>query len=192
MLQRILWGRDWQYRIRKDAGDLRISDFDQFPVWEFCLDEEGRRGQTECTVRPSRRVSPIELPEFDGGIRAALTFGCGKSCVGIVWQTGTGEAENATVDILLPQVARELTRVKLPRYSQIVDDSSWRVGFVLAAQAYLPDAEVRALIPVVYSMFGMTRHEFWPITVRPRVAVQHWPASWTFRGWKRVSGETFE
>jgi hypothetical protein len=38
--------------IRKQLGDIRLSDLHEFPIWEFALDEEGREGQDEETVRP--------------------------------------------------------------------------------------------------------------------------------------------
>jgi len=39
-------------KIRKQIYDLTLADLRQFPIWEFCLDEEGEEDQDECTVRP--------------------------------------------------------------------------------------------------------------------------------------------
>jgi hypothetical protein len=39
-------------RIRKQCYELTAEDFERFPCWEFALDEEGRAGQDEATVRP--------------------------------------------------------------------------------------------------------------------------------------------
>ena len=39
-------------RVRKQIYKLEHSDLDRFPAWEFALDEEGRAGQDEATVRP--------------------------------------------------------------------------------------------------------------------------------------------
>jgi hypothetical protein len=38
--------------IRKQVSDLVPSDLEEFPIWEFALDEEGEAGQDEETVRP--------------------------------------------------------------------------------------------------------------------------------------------
>jgi hypothetical protein len=37
--------------IRKQSYDLRPGDFEQFPIWEHALDEEGEAGQDEATVK---------------------------------------------------------------------------------------------------------------------------------------------
>jgi len=39
-------------RIRKPASELTVQDLEDYPVWEFALDEEGEEGQDESTVRP--------------------------------------------------------------------------------------------------------------------------------------------
>ena len=39
-------------KIRKQVYKLSLSDFKEFPVWEFALDEEGEEGQDEATVKP--------------------------------------------------------------------------------------------------------------------------------------------
>jgi len=39
-------------RIRKQCYELTAQDFERFPSWEYALDEEGRPGQDEATVRP--------------------------------------------------------------------------------------------------------------------------------------------
>jgi hypothetical protein len=38
--------------MRKQVYDLSADDLLRFPVWEFALDEEGKEGQDEATVRP--------------------------------------------------------------------------------------------------------------------------------------------
>lgn len=46
--------------VRRQVYDLSIPDLQNFPVWEFALDEEGVAGQDEATVRPYliRPVNP--------------------------------------------------------------------------------------------------------------------------------------
>ena len=49
-----------QNRLRRQVNDLSIANLQDFPVWEFALDEEGVAGQDETTVRPylKRPVDP--------------------------------------------------------------------------------------------------------------------------------------
>jgi hypothetical protein len=46
--------RDGNVKIRKQIDDLTLGDLQEFPIWEYCLDEECEEGQDECTVRPFR------------------------------------------------------------------------------------------------------------------------------------------
>ena len=43
--------------IRKQVGDLRPHDLEQFPIWEHAIDEEGEPGQDEETVKPRPDLS---------------------------------------------------------------------------------------------------------------------------------------
>ncbi|GLS95305.1 hypothetical protein GCM10007918_25970 [Piscinibacter gummiphilus] len=43
---------------RKQVQDLHAADLDASPCWEYASDEEGRKGQDECTVRP------LDLPSL--------------------------------------------------------------------------------------------------------------------------------
>lgn len=55
--------------IRKLVYELTPSDLQQFPVWEFALDEEGEEGQDEATVRPL----PDQEVAYNGDV-ARATF----------------------------------------------------------------------------------------------------------------------
>ena len=44
---------------RKQVYLLSAEDFKSYPIWEFCLDEEGMEGQDEATVKPSE---DLEVP----------------------------------------------------------------------------------------------------------------------------------
>ncbi len=39
-------------RVRKQVEEIRADDFEAHPCWEYASDEEDRKGQNECTVRP--------------------------------------------------------------------------------------------------------------------------------------------
>ena len=59
-------------RIRKACNELLLSDFEAYPFWEFAMDEEGRRGQDETTVRPLPHVRSPD--EADGPVFALAAF----------------------------------------------------------------------------------------------------------------------
>jgi hypothetical protein len=44
---------------RRQVYDLTLVDMKRSPVWEFALDEEGKEGQDEATVRPYRFAPPL-------------------------------------------------------------------------------------------------------------------------------------
>lgn len=50
-------------RIRKQVYELTLSDLEQYPVWEFALDEGGEAGQDEATVRPFEHEPPLDPNE---------------------------------------------------------------------------------------------------------------------------------
>lgn len=47
-------------RLRKQIYDLKLEDLEKYPVWEFALDEEGKHGQDEATVRPFVEEPPVD------------------------------------------------------------------------------------------------------------------------------------
>ena len=47
-------------KIRKQVYDLKPRDLDEYPGWEFALDEEGEAGQDEATVRPIMQGGPVD------------------------------------------------------------------------------------------------------------------------------------
>ncbi len=78
-----------QMRIRKQVYDLKISDIEQCPVWEFALDEEGIEGQDEATVRP--RPDLKEITEFTGQlvVRAEFISADGTAFIGYITPSDT-------------------------------------------------------------------------------------------------------
>jgi hypothetical protein len=59
---------------RKQVYALTIADFERFAVWEFALDEEGRAGQDEATVRPREFDDPRDPAEGNFVVRARFTL----------------------------------------------------------------------------------------------------------------------
>ena len=81
-------------RVRKPCSDLTAQDFERFPCWEFALDEEGRPGQDEATVRPVaiRRGSKSAGEQIVLGI---FSFPNGRVRLGLL-TVGAGLDVNAT------------------------------------------------------------------------------------------------
>ena len=59
-------------RIRKQCYELTAQDFELSPCWEFALDEEGKAGQDEATVRPATR--PRSLTNASGSVFVLAIF----------------------------------------------------------------------------------------------------------------------
>jgi len=50
-------------KIRKQVYELSPADLEKYPVWEFCLDEEGEEGQDEATVKPREDLKIVDPGE---------------------------------------------------------------------------------------------------------------------------------
>jgi hypothetical protein len=62
---------------RKPVGKLKIADFRDFPVWEYAIDEEGKRGQDETWVRPVNRQF-IRKEVYSQIVAASFTTATGR------------------------------------------------------------------------------------------------------------------
>jgi hypothetical protein len=71
-----------QMRIRKQVYELTPEDLRESPVWEFCLDEEGKDGQDEATVRPYRAHGPLDPRDGMFIVRAAFALADGSRASG--------------------------------------------------------------------------------------------------------------
>jgi hypothetical protein len=69
-------------RIRKQVYELTVEDFDQHPVWEYALDEEGEEGQDEATVRPHSVAGPVDPADGMVIVKARFTLADGTSMPG--------------------------------------------------------------------------------------------------------------
>jgi hypothetical protein len=73
-------------RTRKPVSRLTLSDLRSFPVWEFCIDEEGVEGQDETWIRPLAR-STIPRKGWSLPVAANFTFKDGSNFKGFVVTT---------------------------------------------------------------------------------------------------------
>ena len=56
---------------RKPIDQITVADLVDFPIWEFCLDEEGVEGMDETWVRP---LAAAEVPDGAYSLSVATTF----------------------------------------------------------------------------------------------------------------------
>jgi len=183
-----LFGKNSSKRIRKDAGDLRAEDFEQFPAWEFCLDEEGVKGQTECTMRPLLHKGPLRWPDFDGMVAADMVAANGQKFLGLVAPTEEfDDPWRYGPEIMLPELVGQ--RVSHPLLEQgwnpMLMGHRPRIGFHIPAEK---EENISTLISLAYQALGTTAQGLWPITVTPRVVIADIPPSWQFDGWLRGRG----
>jgi hypothetical protein len=152
-------------RIRKDAGELQLADFEKFSAWEFCHDEESVEGQTESTMRPLRGVKRVEWPSFDGLVSVDMIASGGKRFVGFVQPGETLDHPwSCSPEIVLAaQVGTIVSHALLETYNQMLRSHSARIGLYVPGMS---PADVRSLVPVAYQAIDIRPEELWPITVR--------------------------
>jgi hypothetical protein len=77
-------------QLRKQVGDLTPSDLEQYPTWEFALDEGGEEGQDEETVRPRPEVEFADPGEGLFIVRAEFAAADGTSPERLIARRDTG------------------------------------------------------------------------------------------------------
>jgi len=77
---------------RKPIDQITVADLVDFPIWEFCLDEEGVEGMDETWVRP---LAAAEVPNGAYSLSVAAEFetASGLRVNGLVGVTTAGEVE---------------------------------------------------------------------------------------------------
>jgi hypothetical protein len=92
-------------KIRKQVNDLLITDFEQYPVWEFALDEEGEEGQDEATVRPYSVKGALDPSEGMFVVRARFVLADGTQLQGYLTPPVQGDSSLGTLQpiIVTPQ-----------------------------------------------------------------------------------------
>jgi hypothetical protein len=69
-------------KIRKQVYELTLDDVNEFPIWEFALDEEGEEGQDEATVRPCEVLASLDPANGMFIVRAMFTLADGSKMQG--------------------------------------------------------------------------------------------------------------
>jgi hypothetical protein len=78
---------------RKPVSKLKITDFRDFPVWEYAIDEEGKPGQDETWVRPVNHQL-VRKGVYSQIVAASFTTASGRSLRGfMIVNTAEGKIE---------------------------------------------------------------------------------------------------
>lgn len=77
-------------QIRKQVDELRTEDFEAYSCWEYAADEEGRKGQDECTVRPLD-PSLVQSNSTQTFVQAVFFFPGGRVRLGMVTLNAGGD-----------------------------------------------------------------------------------------------------
>ena len=90
-------------KIRKQVYDLTLQNFEQYPIWEFALDEEGEEGQDEATVRPFESQTQNDLPFGIFVTKATFTLSDGTEARGFIYPP-SGKDEENDLGIIQPNI----------------------------------------------------------------------------------------
>ncbi|MBY0114355.1 MAG: hypothetical protein K2Y21_16195 [Phycisphaerales bacterium] len=184
---RQLFGFGAKKRIRKYCPDITPEEWNAYPAWEFCIDEEGVPGQDEATMRPLVGAKRVQFPQFGGVVATDFRSACGKTYFGFV-EPGDGLDDGWKADptIVLPAPARvETGNSKLDAYNQIVSNGHNQIRFYVPA---MQDDVCRPYMDVAYRILETSADQMWPLRITPRIAIGGYPESWEIDGWLRYRG----
>jgi hypothetical protein len=88
-------------RARKQVYELTLGDLNEFPIWEFRLDEEGAEGQDEATVRPYTASGPLDPAERMFVVRAVFTLADGARMRGYLTPPVRGDERIGTLQPII-------------------------------------------------------------------------------------------
>ena len=77
---------------RKPIDQITVPDLVEFPIWEFCLDEEGVEGMDETWVRPLAAAA-VPNGAYSLSVAAEFETASGLRVNGLVGVTTAGEVE---------------------------------------------------------------------------------------------------
>jgi hypothetical protein len=155
--------------IRKDAGELTPADYARFPVWEFALDEEGIKGQNECTVRP---VHPVAWPDvYDYIVGATATF-------------ASGRIQPAAFATTFLDVEEKTNPQSLSQW--LLLSNGKQINLDLPPEGFVPNGETRRAMDSAYADLRAKAEEVFPLTLQPLVVVPGLPTTWKLPGFKTL------
>jgi hypothetical protein len=77
---------------RRPIDQITVADLVDFPIWEFCLDEEGVEGMDETWVRPLAAAA-VPNGAYSLSVAAEFETASGLRVNGLVGVTTAGEVE---------------------------------------------------------------------------------------------------
>lgn len=87
--------------MRKQVYELTQQDFDQYPVWEFALDEETEEGQDEATVRPFQNKPPLNPSDGMFVVAASFALADGTKMNGYLTPGVQGDTSLGTIQPII-------------------------------------------------------------------------------------------
>jgi hypothetical protein len=99
-------------KLRKQVYNLLPKDLEEFPVWEFALDEETEENQDEATVRPIETIGPVDPKVGMFIVKAMFTLADGSSASGYLTPPIKGES---SLGILQPAIVTDKGQVSFWR-----------------------------------------------------------------------------
>lgn len=179
-----LFGFGAKKRIRKYCPDITPDEWNTYPAWEFCIDEEGVPGQDEATMRPLAGAKRVQFPQFGGVVACDFRSAYGKTYFGFVEPGEKFEdGWEASPTLVLSAPAQVSTgNSKRDAYNQIVSHGSNQIGFYVPA---MQDDECRPYIDVAYRILDTSADRLWPLGVTPRIEIGGYPDFWEIDGWLR-------
>jgi len=102
---------------RKPIDQITVADLVDFPIWEFCLDEEGVEGMDETWVRP---LAAAAVPHGDYSLSVAAEF-----------ETASGLRVNGLIGVTTVEDEVEIAHPVLlfeGKYLYVPDKHDMRIG----------------------------------------------------------------
>jgi hypothetical protein len=101
---------------RKPIDQMTVGDLMDFPIWEFCLDEEGVEGMDETWLRPFAAAAvPHGDEAYSLSVAATFETASGLRVDGMVGVETNGEVEISEAVLLFDGKYLFLPRTGVPR-----------------------------------------------------------------------------
>jgi hypothetical protein len=145
--------------VRKQVYELSPQDLVDYPIWEFCSNEEGREGQNEATVRPTEKA------ELSGELPGACVVAC--DVIFADESAGVGylyNCEDGNISCIQPNVFAGQSQV----------------NFWLGWLRFVPNAPER--VEKSYRSIDKDKEAIFPLSFRSRVDVNGKPLHVVLQG----------